>query len=80
MNRREFLLGAGAATVSAWLPSPVTLPLTDRRCHPLSGCAASPSLATREGDGTLAAGRRGRRRPLLGVRRWGAPVLSCVLL
>ena len=36
--------------------------------HPLSRCAASPSLASREGDDTLAAGR-----PLLGV-----PVLSRV--
>ena len=30
--------------------------------HPLSGCAASPSLASREGDDTLGAGR-----PFLGV-------------
>ncbi|TQL80118.1 hypothetical protein FB549_3444 [Delftia sp. HK171] len=30
--------------------------------HPLSRCAPSPSLASREGDDTLAAGR-----PLLGV-------------
>ncbi|MBA4005830.1 MAG: hypothetical protein C0477_20665 [Delftia sp.] len=34
---------------------------------PLSGCAASPSLASREGDDTLGAGRRGRLRPFLGV-------------
>ncbi|GEM_PF-6382136 len=34
---------------------------------PLSGCAASPSLATREGDDTLAAGR-----PLLGVPELGS--------
>jgi hypothetical protein len=33
---------------------------------PLSGCAASPSLSTREGDDTLAAGR-----PLLGVPELG---------
>src|SRR5256885_580029 len=48
---------------------------------PLSGyaasrCTAPPSLATREGDDTLAAARRGRRRPLLGVPRfWATPVL-----
>uniref|UniRef100_A0A2G7T6H4 Uncharacterized protein n=1 Tax=Chryseobacterium sp. B5 TaxID=2050562 RepID=A0A2G7T6H4_9FLAO len=54
----------------------MTLPLTDRRCHPLSGCAASPSLATREGDDALAAGRRGRPRPLLGVPLVG----TCCLL
>ncbi|PZP75706.1 MAG: hypothetical protein DI604_03980 [Delftia acidovorans] len=50
--------------------------------HPLSRCAASPvctapSLAAREGGvratgDTLAAGRRGRLRPLLGV-----PELGC---
>ncbi|MPS88197.1 MAG: hypothetical protein E2585_05835 [Comamonas sp.] len=33
---------------------------------PLSGCAASPSLATREGDDTFAA-----RRLLLGVSEMG---------
>jgi hypothetical protein len=32
------------------------------KSHPLSGCAASPSLASREGDGTLGAGR-----PFLGA-------------
>src|SRR5256885_15415343 len=44
-----------------------------RSKHPLSGCAASPSLSrfAREGDDTLAAGRRGRHRPLLGVPRFG---------
>ena len=35
--------------------------------HPLSGSAASPSLAAREGDGTIAAGR-----PLLGAPGWGS--------
>ena len=34
--------------------------------HPLSDCVASPSLATREGDDALAAGR-----PLLGVPEMG---------
>ncbi len=34
--------------------------------HPLSGCAASPSFATREGDDALTAGR-----PLLGVPELG---------
>ena len=40
---------------------------------PLSRCAPSPSLAAREGDDTFAAGR-----PLLGVRRWVAPVAGDV--
>ncbi|PJO35179.1 hypothetical protein CTI10_029910 [Delftia acidovorans] len=34
---------------------------------PLRRCAPSPSLAAREGDDTLGAGRRGRLRPFLGV-------------
>jgi hypothetical protein len=38
---------------------------------PLNGYAASPSLASREGDDALAAGRRGRHRPLLGVPGFG---------
>ena len=40
--------------------------------HPLSRCAPSPSLASRAGDDALAAGRRGRRRPLLGIHGAGA--------
>ena len=39
--------------------------------HPLSGSAASPSLAAREGDGTIAAGR-----PLLGASGTGTRPLS----
>ena len=35
--------------------------------HPLSRCAASPSLAAREGDVALAAGR-----PWLGAPGWGS--------
>ncbi|KAA9178592.1 hypothetical protein F3K36_06585 [Delftia sp. BR1] len=40
--------------------------------HPLSRCAASPSLASREGDDTLAAGR-----PLLGVPGFGLRRFLC---
>ncbi len=49
--------------------------MSSRTKHPLSGYAASPYLAAREGDDTLGAGRRGRHRPFLGV-----PELGCASL
>ena len=43
---------------------------------PLSGFAASPSLAAREGDDTVGAGRRGRLGPSSVSLCWVMPVLA----